>query len=311
MRIGNVIVPAFADRDALEQVVAAIQRLPQLQQICFALQLDAELAPHIARSAVAADEILRLQLHGRAVATLHARAHGPCVLLEIEKFASVAHIHAGQGLGDRLQQWLERVLRDQLVRLERHRAIGTRRNLGLRLCDRRVRQMQQRRLDQRGDDEHIHRHVAREAGIADFLRDAEPAVDLHGAGVAPLHLGQKLRRVLLLEQDAAHAAAAKIDGEREPDRAGADNDDLRVQLRIPRPVKTSDCLAQSGWVGTPATPKRDRRHRVGNDALLTRRPCCRTAACEHWPERQGKAKKGDAPGEGCNVEQRVTPSGLQ
>ena len=55
-------------------------------------------------------------------------------------------------------------------------------------------------------------------------------VDLHGAGVAPLHLRQKLRRVLLLDQRAAHAAAAKIDGEREPDRAGADNDDLRVQL---------------------------------------------------------------------------------
>ena len=56
MRIGDVIVPALADRDALEQVVAAIERLPQLQQIGFALQLDAELAAHIARAAVAADE---------------------------------------------------------------------------------------------------------------------------------------------------------------------------------------------------------------------------------------------------------------
>ena len=90
--------------------------------------------------------------------------------------------------------------------------------------------MQQRRLDQRGDDEHVHRHVARKTGIADLLRDAEPAVDFHGAGIAPLHFRQELRRVLLLEQDAAHAAAAKIDGERKPDRAGADNDDLRVQL---------------------------------------------------------------------------------
>ena len=82
-----------------------------------------------------------------------------------------------------------------------------------------------------------------------FLRDAEPAVDLHGAGVAPLHLGQKLRRVLLLEQDAAHAAAAKIDGEREPDRAGADNDDLRVQLGIPRPVENPrlSSTERVGW----------------------------------------------------------------
>jgi hypothetical protein len=49
-----------------------------------------------------------------------------------------------------------------------------------------------------------------------------------------------------------HAAAAKIDGEREADRTGADNDDLRVQLAIPRRVKTGDCLAQSGRVGTCA-----------------------------------------------------------
>ena len=48
MRVGDVIVPPFADRDALEQIVAAIQRLPQLQQIGFALQLDAELTAHIA-----------------------------------------------------------------------------------------------------------------------------------------------------------------------------------------------------------------------------------------------------------------------
>ena len=38
MRVGDVIVPPLADRDALEQIVAAIQRLPQLQQIGVALQ---------------------------------------------------------------------------------------------------------------------------------------------------------------------------------------------------------------------------------------------------------------------------------
>ena len=89
--------------------------------------------------------------------------------------------------------------------------------------------MQQRRLGERRDDEHVHRHVARKAGVADFLHDAEAAVDFHGAGVAALHLGQELRRFFLLEQDAAHAAAAEVDGERQADGSGADDDDLGIQ----------------------------------------------------------------------------------
>ncbi len=65
MRVGNVVVPPLADRNALEQIVAAVQRLPQLQQIGVALQLDAELTAHVAGAAVAADEILRAQFRRR------------------------------------------------------------------------------------------------------------------------------------------------------------------------------------------------------------------------------------------------------
>ena len=58
--VGHVIVPPFADRDALEQIVAAIERLPQLQDVGLALQLDAELpCARALDAAVAADEILR------------------------------------------------------------------------------------------------------------------------------------------------------------------------------------------------------------------------------------------------------------
>ena len=40
--------------------------------------------------------------------------------------------------------------------------------------------------------------------------------------------GQQLRRALLLDQRAAHAAPAEVDGERQPDRAGADDENLGV-----------------------------------------------------------------------------------
>ena len=73
--------------------------------------------------------------------------------------------------------------------------------------------------------------ASRKAGITNFLRQPHAAVDFHGAGVAPLHLGQKLRRVLLLKQDAAHTAAAKVDCERYPYGPGADNDYLGIHCR--------------------------------------------------------------------------------
>jgi hypothetical protein len=37
---------SLADRNAIEEVVAAIQRLPELHQVRFTLQLDAELPAH-------------------------------------------------------------------------------------------------------------------------------------------------------------------------------------------------------------------------------------------------------------------------
>ena len=66
-------------------------------------------------------------------------------------------------------------------------------------------------------------------GVADLLRDAEPTVDLHGAGVTPLHLGEELGRFFLFEENAADAATAKIDRQRQANGSRAHNDDLGVQ----------------------------------------------------------------------------------
>src|SRR5207249_11808546 len=64
---------ALADGDALEQLVAAIQRLTQLEYVVLAAQLDAELLAHRAPAAVAAHHIRRADRADRAVRVLHAR----------------------------------------------------------------------------------------------------------------------------------------------------------------------------------------------------------------------------------------------
>ncbi len=98
--------------------------------------------------------------------------------------------------------------------------------LGLR--DRRIGKMQERRLDQRQHDEHVHRDVTRQPGGADLFGEPHPPKNLHAARIHALHLGQELRCLLLFDQRAANAAQAEVDREREPDRAGTDDKDLGI-----------------------------------------------------------------------------------
>ena len=130
-----------------------------------------------------------------------------------------------------------------MVGLERQRGAGRGGDLLLGLGNRWIGQAQERRFDQRGDDEHIHRAVRREAGGADALGKAHPAEHFHGAGIAALHLGQELRRLLLLDQHARDAAHAEINRERQPDGTGADNEDLGVDHDDP---ETRGCTGFSG-----------------------------------------------------------------
>src|SRR6266849_10329024 len=88
--------------------------------------------------------------------------------------------------------------------------------------------MEKRRFDDRGDDEDVHRAMGRQAGGTDAVREPHAAENFHGAGIAPLHLGKELRRFLLLDERAAHAAQPEIDREGQPDRARADYKNLGV-----------------------------------------------------------------------------------
>ena len=90
--------------------------------------------------------------------------------------------------------------------------------------------MQQRRLGQLEDDVDVHRAIEPQAGGADFVGEPHAAVDFHGTRIDALHLRQKRRPLLLLDQRAAHAAPGEIDGEREAGRAGADDENIVVQL---------------------------------------------------------------------------------
>ena len=161
--VGDVIVAAFpravAERDPVEQLVAAVERLAQPQQSALAAQRDAELLAHGARAAIAADEVGGAELENPAIGA-HVRGDAGPILLERQEIAAVAHAHAWQRLGHGFQQRLEGVLRDQLIRLERQGTVGA----GVDAAalrpptDREGAAAAARSAP--GDDEHVHRHFA-------------------------------------------------------------------------------------------------------------------------------------------------------
>ena len=109
--VGDVIVPALAHRDPIEQALAVMQRLPKLQHaVLVAGKLDAELLARHACAAVAADQIIRRDLRDCAFAILDPRRHSAAILRERHKLAAVAHRHAREFLGFGFEQRLQRVL---------------------------------------------------------------------------------------------------------------------------------------------------------------------------------------------------------
>ena len=193
-----------------------------------------------------------------------ARSHrgrdAASILLVRDIFGRPAQRDRRQGLGLALEQRLQRVLRDQLIGLERGAAVGGGADRRLGLGDGRVGVARQRRLREIEHDINVHRHVAAQAGSADLLGEPHAPVHLHGAGVDALHLRQERRRVLLLHQDRANAALAEIDGERQADRPCANNENLRIvqtDLRYLRLVSagssvTASCLPKRGVRDKPA-----------------------------------------------------------
>src|SRR4029079_18048310 len=102
--------------NALVKLVAAIERLAQAKDVGLAAQGDPELLAHPAAAAVAAD-----QVPGSNLPLRRPRGDASRILLERLEFTAISH--RAQALGDRLEQRLERVLRDAVHRLAPGRSV--------------------------------------------------------------------------------------------------------------------------------------------------------------------------------------------
>src|SRR6266849_5529199 len=116
--------------------------------------------------------------------------------------------------------------------------------------------MEKRRFEDRSDDEDVHRAMGRQAGGTDAVCEPHAAEDFHGAGIAPLHLGKKLRRFLLLDERAAHAAQPEIDRKGQPDRARADDKNLGVDHGEPPVTKTAGANTSDDEASSSRRPER-------------------------------------------------------
>ena len=231
--LGHVIVAAasraVADRNFVEQLVAAIERLAKRQHVRLAAQPDAERLSHRAGAAVAAGQVVAAYGAGLAVGRAHGDGDAVGGLLVRHIFGRPVHGHGRQRLAFGLQQRLERVLRNELVGLQRNAAVIGRADVRFRLGHGRIRQPQQRRPGEIENDVDIHRDVAAQARGADLLRQAHAPVDFHGPRVDAFHFRQERRLVLPLDQRASDAALAEVDGKRQADGACADDQNLRVR----------------------------------------------------------------------------------
>ncbi len=88
--------------------------------------------------------------------------------------------------------------------------------------------MHERRFDERQHDEDVHGTMRGKTGGANLLDNTHAPVDLHGPGVAALHLREELRRILLLDDDRAHTAESEVDGKGQSGRTRPDDENLGI-----------------------------------------------------------------------------------
>ena len=179
IRVGELIMPAFAGDDALIQLVGPEDDLHQLAHAALPLQLHAQLLANARTAAVAPDHVAAAQ----SFRPVPRDGHPIVVLHEIRQLEPIAYRDVRRRLGDFLQQRLQLVLRHELIRLQQPIAVRRRRDLFPSFRDRRIFQRCNRRFAQLPCQEHIHRIIRRVSQCAHTVRYADATVEFHGARV--------------------------------------------------------------------------------------------------------------------------------
>ena len=224
--VDKMIVPTASDGDPLEEIGRVKEPLAQFQQIGLAFKTNAKGLADQARPAIAAHHEMGAKAFRRPIASLRLHGHSVCVLSEPDQFMAEAHVNERMAIRMGLQKRFERILGNELVGFSRQCAIIARGDLRLKLRHRRIGQTKQGGLRQREDQEDVHGDICRKSSLADLLAQSHPPVDFHGAGVAPLHLGQAGWSGVAIHEQAGDAAPSQIKGEREPSGASPDDDHI-------------------------------------------------------------------------------------
>src|SRR5258708_24864837 len=111
------------ERQLREKGIAAEEDLALLRDAASPFQFDAQLLTDGTASSIAADHVSCSDLGRPAIRILDVGVDAGSVLRKAYQFASKADIRLRQAFDSRFQQRFERVLRNELVRLKRQRAI--------------------------------------------------------------------------------------------------------------------------------------------------------------------------------------------
>ena len=191
-----------------------------------AVHADAGLAAHRAAGAVASHEIARADAElpvGPQVVDL--RGHAVGVLHEAGEPVAVVERDGAERPGEAAQHRIEHVLRAALAPLR-----ALRRRAGVVHAGQFIAPDLPAFGEAAGDVDIVLRIVARIGTGLDVGDDAPATAEFHGADADQVLARLVDRAVGLLDHRARHAAPAEIAGERQPDRAGADDQHRRLDI---------------------------------------------------------------------------------
>src|SRR5271165_711861 len=116
--VSELVVTAFAGDDALVKVFRVKDHLDKIPDAPASFQSNAQLLADGGGAAVGAGEVKAAERFGRAVCRAGVNRYAAAVLGELRQFETVSDSDVRRCLGQFLQQWLELVLRNELVRFQ-------------------------------------------------------------------------------------------------------------------------------------------------------------------------------------------------